>query len=222
MTLNDILRQAQDGGAIANLAERNGLTPDKAEAAAVAMLPAFSGALADLKDDPDALGALVKEIARRGQDPTGGAPEAGAGAAARVFGSPEAVAKTVERVASVSGVAPAAVAAMLPEVASILLDGLGQAMAKQGHAAALGDLAAAAAAQGGLGAALGHSGDRHGVRGFLGSIFGGSHQPVTPEAAALAGGLAALGAMFVAGVQASNQAGIAAIAQTVGQPPPQV
>jgi len=220
MTLNDILRAAQGGQAIANLAERNGLTSGQAEAATSAMLPAFSAALASLKDDPRALGALVREVARRGQDGPGAADEAGGDAAAHVFGSPEAVGKTVDHVAAVSGVAPAAVAAMLPEVASILLGGLGQAMATQGHGGALGDLAAAAATEGGLSAALGHAGDEGGLKGFLGSIFGGSHQPVTPEAAALAGGMAALAAMFVAGVQASNQASLAAIAATMSQPPP--
>ena len=53
--------------------------------------------------------------------------------------------------------------------------------------------------------------------GRLGSIFSGSHQPADPQAAVLLGGVAALSAMFVAGVQAAQvqQASLAAIAQAI-------
>lgn len=224
MTLNDILREAQGGKAIATLAERHGLPPERAAAAAEAMLPAFAVALARLRARPDDFGALVTEVASGGHEASYAANAGGAdgrGAAARVFGSPEAVRGVVEEVAARSGVAPETVAAMLPEVASILLGGFARAMADQGHAGALGDLAAAAASPVGLGGALGHADQPGGFGEWLGSIFSGSHRPVDPQSAALAGGVAALAAMFVAGVQASQaqQASLAAIAATT-QPPP--
>ncbi|RBP15795.1 hypothetical protein DFR50_10765 [Roseiarcus fermentans] len=224
MTLNDILRRAQGGQAVVNLAGRHGLTPEQAEAATSAMLPAFAVAFDRLRSRPEAFGALLTEVAGGGHEASfarglGDAPADSA--AARVFGPPEDVAKVVDQVAAASGVAPATIAAMLPEVASILLGGLSQAMADQGLSGALGDLAAAASAPGGLAAALGHADDSGGLLKTLGSIFGGSHRPASPEQAALVASVAALGAMFVAGVQASqaSQASLAAIAQTLNPPP---
>lgn len=221
MTLNDILHAAQGGQAVANLARAHGLTPEQAEAATQAMLPAFSLVFERLKSHPDTLGALVAELSAGAHDASFAAPLAGNApgddAVGKLFGSPEAVRKAAEHVAEASGVAPATAASMLPEVASILLGGLAHAMASQGL---LGDLAAAASAPGGLGAALGHSGEPEGFMGRLGSIFSGSHQPADPQAAVLLGGVAALSAMFVAGVQAAQvqQASLAAIAQAI-QPP---
>ena len=228
MTLNDILRGAQDGQAVGNLARRFGLTPDAAEAATQAMLPAFSVALGRLRQDPDALGGLIAEMADASHGASfaasGVADEAaGAQAAARVFGSPEAIRKVAEHVAEASGVAPATVEAMLPPVASILVGGLAQALAGQGHGAALGDLAAAASAPGGLGSALAAAGGSGGgLMGMLGSIFGGSHPPENPQLAPLVAGLTALSAMLAAGVVASQaqQASLSALAASSAQPPP--
>ena len=225
MTLNDILHSAQGGQAVANLASANGLSPEEAERASQAMLPAFSSAFERLKGHPDALGALVAELSNGGHDASYAAPAgaAGAGVADKLFGSPEAVRKVAEQVAQASGVAPATAAAMLPEVSSILLGGLAHAMASQNLKGVLDDLAAAAAAPGGLGAALGHPGDTGGFKGMLGSLFGGSPKPADPQAAALVGGIAALSAMFMAGVSASQvqQASLAAVAQAT-QPPPTI
>jgi hypothetical protein len=225
MTLNDILQGAQDGQAVGNLARRFGLTPDAAGAATQAMLPAFSVALERLKRDPDALAGLIAEMAKGSHDASfatcGAANEtAGAQAAARVLGSPEAIQEVAVHVAAESGVAPATVEAMLPPVASILLGGLAQTLAAQGHGVALGDLAAAASAPGGLDSALASSGGG-GLVGMLHSIFGASGGPADPQTAALAAGLSALGGMFAAGVVASQaqQAGVNAIAAPSAQPP---
>lgn len=228
MTLNDILKTAQGGQAIASLARRFGLTSDQVEAATQAMLPAFSVALDRVKGHPEALGGLVAEMARGGHDgsyttPDAGSEAAGAEAVARVFGSPEAIGQAVTLVADASGVAPDTIRAMLPAVASILLGGLAKAMDSQGLGGVLGDLASAASSPGGLGAALGStSGSGGGFMGMLGSIFGGSHQPADPQAAALAAGLATLGGMFAAGVIASQaqQASLNALAGSFTQPPP--
>jgi hypothetical protein len=225
MTLNDILQAAQGGQAVANLATAHGLTPEQAHGATQAMLPAFSLALDRLKGHPDTLGGLIAEVSGGGHDASFAAPVAGdaatADAVVKLFGSPEAVRRLADEVAASSGLAPATVASMLPEVSSILLGGLSHAMASQGLKGVLGDLAAAASAPGGLSAALGHAGDPGSFIGRLGSIFGGSQKPADPQSAALVGGIAALSAMFVAGVQASqaHQAALGAIAQA-SQPPP--
>ena len=227
MTLTDILQNAQGGKAVDNLAQRYGLTADQAREATQAMIPAFSAALERLKAHPDALGGLIAEVAGGGHGATYVEPAqadgpVGAGAATKVFGSSEAIRETALNVAKTSGVAPDTIEAMLPAVASILLGGLAHAMAAQGLSGVLGDLASASVSSGGLSAALGSAGGSEGkVMGMLTSIFGGSHQPADPQTTALIGGLTALGAMFAAGVQASQaqQASLGAIAQSFTQPP---
>ncbi len=227
MTLNDILQGAQCGKAVDNLAARFGLTSAQAQAATQAMIPAFSLALQHLASHPEALGGLVSELASGAHAPSFAEPgqvsvgEAkGAAALEKVFGSPEAIRRVVDHVAEASGVSPAAIQGMAPAVASILFGWLAHAMAGEGGAGVLAELANAAAAPGGLGSALGSGGGFLGS--IVGSIFGGTHQPANPQAAALVAGLASLSAMFVAGVQASQaqQASLGAIAQSFTQPPP--
>ena len=189
------------------------------------MIPAYSLALQNLASHPAALGGLLSELASGAHAPSFAEPgqasigdAEGAAALEKVFGSPEAIRRVVDHVAEASGVGPEAIQGMLPAVSSILLGGLGHAMAGEGQPGALADLANAAAAPGGLGSAIGAGG------GLFGSIFGGSHEPANPQAAALAAGLVSLSAMFVAGVQASQaqQASLGAIAQSFTQPPPTV
>ena len=52
MNLNDIIQAAQGGQGVANLANQFGLTPDQAQAAVQAMMPAFSTALQKAPRDP--------------------------------------------------------------------------------------------------------------------------------------------------------------------------
>jgi len=227
MTLNDILHAAQGGQAVGNLARRYGLTPEAAEAATQAMLPAFSVALEHLKQHPGAFGGLIAQMAKasHGASFAGNEAEDDAAhgqAAAGVFGSPDAIREVVEHVAKASQVAPATVEAVLPRVASILVGGLAQAMTSQGHGGALGDLAAAASAPGGIDSALASAGTSGGgLMGMLHSFFGGSNEPVNPQTAAVVAGLTALTGMFVAGVAASqaSQASLNALAGSFTQPP---
>ncbi len=226
MTLNDILHSAQGGRAVDNLAARYGLTSEQAEAATQDMVAAFSTALERLKAHPEALGGLIAEVAGGAHEPSYMEPAAadgaaGADAVTRVFGSSEAIREAAQHAARAAGVAPETIEAMLPAVASILLGGLAHAMADQGLSGVLGDLASAAASPGGLGAALGSpEGSGGGFIGMLNSIFGGAHEPVVPQTAALVAGLTTLSGMFAAGLAASqaNQASLNAVAATFGQP----
>lgn len=228
MTLNDILRNAQDGRAVGNLAARFGLAPDRAEAATQAMIPVFSEALQRLKDNPDALAGLIAVLATDAHLASYAGPGAEPGAAQadaalQVFGSSDAIRQAAGQAARASGVAPETIEAMLPAVASILLGGMAHSMTSEGHGGALGDLASAASSPGGLSTALGSEGaSGGGFMGMLGSIFGGSPEPANPQTAALVAGLAALSGMFVAGVvasQAAQQASLGAMASSFTQPP---
>jgi hypothetical protein len=229
MTLNDILHSAQGGQAVANLGSQFGLAPEAAEAAVRAMIPAFSAALTSMAANPAAAGAVLTELASGAHaasyaDPSQSAGASGLGGAVlgQLFGSAQLDA-IIQHVAQVSGVSADTIRAMLPAVASMLIGGLTHAMANQGLSGVLGQLASAAAAPGGLGSTVppapGSGGGLFGS--LLGPIFGGGHATASPEAAAMATGLAALSAMFASGVQVAqaHQASMSAIAQSFTQPP---
>jgi hypothetical protein len=228
MTLNDILKNAQGGKAVDNLAAQYGLSPADAEKAVQAMIPAFSTALQQIVSNPAAIAGVLRELASGahaasyapGQAP---APGASAGdALGRIFGSPQAVETVVQHVSQVSGVSPDVVRSMLPAVASMLIGGLAHAMANLGLSGVLGQLADAMSAPGATGqAAAPAPASGGGVMGSLMSMFGGAHATANPEAATMAAGLATLSAMFVSGVQVAqaHQAALGAIAQSFTQPP---
>src|SRR5271167_2899350 len=62
MTLNDILQSAQGGRAVHNMAARFDLSDGEAQAAAQAMIPAFSLAFERLAAHPATLGGLLVEM----------------------------------------------------------------------------------------------------------------------------------------------------------------
>ena len=95
MNLNDIIQSAQGGGALQNLANQFGLSPEQTQSALQAIIPALSHGLQRTAQDPGALGNIVSEIgsgAHAGSyaDPsqTGAAADAGTGALGQIFGSP--------------------------------------------------------------------------------------------------------------------------------------
>ena len=84
MNLNDIMQAAQGGQGINNIAAQFGLSPEQAQAAIQAAMPAFSQGLQRLGQDPSALGGVLTHVAsdvHQGSftDPS---QAAGAGAAA--------------------------------------------------------------------------------------------------------------------------------------------
>ncbi len=229
MTLNDILKNAQGGKAVDNLAAQYGLSPADAEKAVQAMIPAFSAALQQIVSNPAAIAGVLKELASGdhaasyapGQAPAPGA--AGGDPLGRIFGSPQAVETVVQHVSQVSGVSPDIVRSMLPAVASILIGGLAHAMASLGLSGVLSQLAEAMSAPGAAGQAPAPAQESGGgVIGSLISMFGGAHPTANPETAALAAGLATLSAMFVSGVQVAqaHQAAIGSLAQSLNHPTP--
>ena len=63
MNLNDIIQAAQGGQGVANLGAQFGLTPEQAQAAVQALMPAFSTALQRITSDPSSLGGIVSHLA---------------------------------------------------------------------------------------------------------------------------------------------------------------
>jgi hypothetical protein len=227
MTLNDIIQAAQGGQGVNNIASQFGLSPDQAQAAIQAAMPAFSQGLQRVGQDPDALGGILSHLANGAHqgayvDPSQAATtgaQAGGDVLGQIFGSPQITSQISQHVSEASGVSPEIIQQMMPMLASILMGGLSHSMNSQGLGGVLGQLANAAASPGGLGqvvagaGAEGQSGG--GLGGLIGSVLGGLMGGQTATAAAgqsasLQNGLSSLTNMFQAGVAtpAAHEQGI--------------
>ncbi|MGD0639815.1 MAG: DUF937 domain-containing protein [Roseiarcus sp.] len=217
MTLSDIIQAAQGGQGVNNLASQFGLSPEQAQAAIQAMIPAFSTGLQRTAQDPMGLGAILTQMtsgAHQGSfaDPSQASAASGPGGAVlgQIFGSPQIAAQIGQQVAQMSGVSAQIVQQMMPIVASMLMGGLAQAMSSQGLGGLMGQLASAASAPGGLGATPGPTAAPPPANPFAGLInsllglLGAAQQPGSPPAVAVQAGLNTLNAMFQAGVQVSQ------------------
>ncbi|HLJ70085.1 MAG TPA: DUF937 domain-containing protein, partial [Roseiarcus sp.] len=228
------MQAAQGGQGVNNLASQFGLTPDQAQSAVQAVIPAFSQALQRMGQDPNALGGVLAHIASGAHqgsfaDPSQAAASAQAGGnvLGQIFGSPQVSANISQQASRVSGVSPEIIQAMLPVVASMLMGGLMHSMNSQGLGGVLGQLANAVTASGGLGSVLeggagqaGQSGGGLGglVGSVLGGLLGGGQSSASPQSSTLQTGLNSLINMFESGVQANpaHEQGISNILDSLG------
>jgi hypothetical protein len=150
---------ARMGGAdgVAAMASRVGLTPDQAQAAMAALVPALTGGMA--KQAQAGNGSIVDQLAGMAAAYTGSA--AGDGAVAQgndilgsIFGSKDVSRAVAAQAASQTGLDINALKAMLPMVATMAASALGN---------GTGTVAAPAGGMGGLG-------------GLLGGLLGGGNQ----------------------------------------------
>ena len=182
--LSDIMNAAQGGQAINNLALQFGLTPEQAQAAINAMMPALSHGMQSQFANPGGMGAIFGHLLQGAnqsafQDPasaqTAQVTQAGQDAISQMFGSGAAATQQIaQHAALVSGVSAAILQKMLPIVASMILGGLFHSMQNQGMGGLLGQLSSAVTQPGGLG-------------GLFGQMMGGA-APQMPQPAAPAGG----------------------------------
>jgi hypothetical protein len=248
MSLNDIVQSAQGGEAVNNLASRFGLTPEQTQSAINALLPAFEMGLQNkLQSGGGGLGSILGQLAGEGQPPTASDPGAidsgaasahGASVLGDLFGGAHTNGQVAQQASAESGVPPEILQAMLPILASLVMNGLSNSAQGGNLGGILSQVLGGAGGQaGGLGSILGQIvGGGHtaapapgqaadsGLSGLLGSVlgglFGGGTQPQTAPAAP-AGSAAApaestldeLSQMFQAGTSSSpeHQANLANI-----------
>ena len=222
--LYEILRNAQGGHALDNLASQFGLTPEQADAAVKAMVPALSEEFMKLSSKPLAFGSFLGALGE-GQhlaaftDPaaaqTTATAEKGVDGLRQVLGSPGAFEDIARRASSATGISPDLLAQMLPVIASMIFGGLTKSLESQGFGGILGQLAKAAG-QGGLGPILGQilgggqatanpqpqpaptpgeAAAPGGLGSILGQILGGGRAPTVPGQAP-AGGAGGLGGIL--------------------------
>lgn len=174
--LSEIINSAQDGKAVENLAQQFGISPDQAQAAVQALIPAISGGLMQKASDPNALGGIISAITDPDHHAAFSNPDAaqsdataqkGGDVVNDMFGSSHITNQIAQQASSVTGLRPDVLAQMLPIVVSIVLGGLAKSAQNQGFGGMLGQLATAAQ-QGNLG---GQSGG--GLIGMLSSLLGG-------------------------------------------------
>ncbi|MGH6817859.1 MAG: DUF937 domain-containing protein [Methylovirgula sp.] len=202
--LNDILQSAQGGQAINNLAQRFGISPDQAQAAVQALIPALSAGLAKCAAQPGALGSIISAItdpdhqasfssSAAAQSPS--STQKGSDALSQILGSSNIVQQIAQQAARVTGLRADLLAQMLPVVASMALGGIATSLRNQGLGNVLERLATAAQ-QGNLGGAAGSGGLMGMVSSLLGGLLGGSK---SSDDSTLSSGLSALTKLFEPG-----------------------
>ncbi len=225
MNLSDIMQAAQGGQGINNLASQFGLSPQQAQAAIQAMIPAFSTGLQRTAQDPTGLGGLIAQMTNGAHaagyaDPNqaANASALGGGILSQIFGSPQIAQQIGQHAAQMSGVNAQVIQQMMPIVASMLTGGLAQSMASQGMGGILGQLAGAVGAPAAGAQAPPAGGLFGGIASMVGNLLGGG-APGSPQATAVQAGLNTLNSMFQAGVQVSqaHQQGLNDILNSITQ-----
>ena len=132
--LYEILAEAQNGEAMAEIGRAYGLTQEQTEAAVAALLPAISMGLKRSTDTPEGLGNLLALMAQRPDlyafydDPrVAFSPEgfaAGNAALSQMFGSPEASRAIAAQAQNLSGVTSAILKKLLPVIVGMIISGL--------------------------------------------------------------------------------------------------
>ncbi|MFG1423857.1 DUF937 domain-containing protein [Roseixanthobacter liquoris] len=135
-----LLRAAQGGQGLENLAQIYGLTAQQAQKAAEAVMPAFAAGIQRAMQSPEGLASLMVLMMR---GPYGGfydrppaAPDqftqAGANALDALFGSPEISAAVANHAAASTGLATAVVRKIMPDFATLVMGGLTKSLAASG------------------------------------------------------------------------------------------
>jgi hypothetical protein len=162
-SLYEIVQNAQGGQAVDNLAKQFKVSPDQADAAVKALMPAISAAFLKRADEPAAFGSILGALDDSHHHEVFADPAAaqsqqtaqkGEAVAQHLFGSTETYAAVAQRAGGIAGLPPALIQQMAPVIVSMVMGGLSKGLANQGWGGVFGQLASAAG-PGGLGAILG-------------------------------------------------------------------
>ncbi len=179
--LSDILQSAQGGQAINNIAQRFGLSPEQAQAAVQALIPAISAGLTKAATNPGTLGSVISAATdsvhqtsfnNPSAAPSPDATQKSSDTLSQILGSNHIVQQIVERASAATGIRPDVLLQILPVVTSLAIGGLAASLRNQGLSGALGQLASAAE-QGNLGSILGGAtGSAGGASSSSGGLLG--------------------------------------------------
>jgi hypothetical protein len=207
--LFEMIANAQGGNAINNLANQYGLSPDQAQSAIEALLPALSMGMQQKAQSADGLETLLQSFgggqhaAFHDADGDGIPDDAtpfGNDVLGQVFGSKDVSRAVAQQASFMSGVPAGILKQMLPVIASMVMGGMFKSAMGNGLGGLVGQVV-----QGGLGSVLGGllgGGQQQQPQGgLLDSILGGGRQ--MPQQQPQGGGLGdLLGQMMGGGRQA--------------------
>ena len=195
--LQELLAQAQHGQVFDNLARSYGISPEQAQQAVEALLPAFSVGLDRSTRTPEGLAGLLGTMARNPYSQAFDDPEAtpapalkaqGTDALAAMFGSPEVSRAVAARASSETGLSSSLLKQMLPAIAALVLGGL----MKGG---------------GGAGGGSGGGGSGGGLGDLLGGLLGNRAPEGSSTGASTGGGLGDLLGGILGGGAPAERAG---------------
>jgi hypothetical protein len=146
--LYEILRNAQAGQAIENLASQFNLSPEQADAAIKAVAPELSASLLRSLSKPGALTPIVAALGTGHhlaafESPAGAqaaAGQAGSSALSEIFGSPAVQEAIAGRASAATGIPQETLSQMLPVIASIIFGGFTKSLENQGFGGLLGQV----------------------------------------------------------------------------------
>jgi hypothetical protein len=129
----DLMRQAQGGTAMDNMARQFGLTPQQTQAAMAAFMPAFALGLQRTASNPETMAQFARlmtaghypnffESAAQAFSPQ--AKQEGSSALQQLFGSEEVSRQVAQQAAAFSGIATDVMQQVLPLMAAILMGGM--------------------------------------------------------------------------------------------------
>lgn len=135
VNLLDIMRQAQQGAGMDNMARQFGLSLADAQRAVETLLPAFSLGFRRNAMDPGAFGPLLDALSSGRYAPFfdgttmmpgggGGAAQPGAELMGQIFGSPEVARQIAQQASAMSGVGAQVLQRMMPTMGAVLMGGM--------------------------------------------------------------------------------------------------
>lgn len=132
MNLFEMMQQAQNGTAQRNIAQQFGLTPEQAQQALEALLPAFSASLKQNTREPEGLASFMQALgsgqhAQFYEDQTAAftrGQEEGKEILGHLFGSKDASRAVASQAARATGIGQGILKQMLPVIASMVMGGL--------------------------------------------------------------------------------------------------
>lgn len=150
--LNDIMQSAQGGGFMQNLARAYGLSPNQAQSAVEALLPAFTLGLQRQMTAPDLMTNFARMMAggqrvagfydANGDGIPDEVPNQGNDLLGQLFGTKEVSRQIAAQASAMTGIGTEVLKAMLPVIATTLMGGLFKSMTGQGQTNPLAAIAA--------------------------------------------------------------------------------
>lgn len=206
MNMFDILREAQGGNGIDNLARQFGLGRDDTEKVLQQVLPAMSAGFKQRTQNPQGLESLLRKIQGTDyediyEDPSAlqqnATTDRGNQVLAEVFGSKDVSRAVAQKAEFASGIGGTVIKAMLPMIASMILGGMQKKTSNDtGMGGILGSLIQGMAGGGGRRSGGG------GLDDLLGAVLGGGAQPQQRGGGGLGG---ILGGLLGGGRQQQQQ-----------------